>query len=158
MLTACATYSYDGYNVTRTKYVTKYNLYYLSPQTFLCQKYGYRPFPPNIPASLFDLLRDTLVSGSKPVDLLDEWFLLDENTLPPVYQLQPISSKLPYFSRQDEAEKMKADQGVWWRTFETIQSQLKWAAKCCLSEGKVTEEQARQFIISGRWVLHLEQY
>ena len=124
-----------------------FELVYL--QTFLCQKYGYRPFPPKILAAEFDLLRKTLVANSKSVDLLDEWFLRDDNCVPPVHILQPISSKLPYFNRQDEPEKRKADQGQWWSVFETIQSHLKFAAQVCNKDGSMSEEQARKYIISG---------
>ena len=81
--------------------------------------------------------------------MIDEWFIKDENSLPPVYILQPISSKLPYFNRQDEPEKRKDDQGRWWTNFETIQSQLRCAAKIGKEEGKLSEQQAMKYIISG---------
>lgn len=31
------------------------------------------------------------------VDILKTWFVLDENAIPPVYVLQPISSRIPDF-------------------------------------------------------------
>ncbi|XP_038054566.1 NACHT and WD repeat domain-containing protein 2-like [Patiria miniata] len=116
--------------------------------TFLCQKYGYRPFPPKIENDEFKILRQTLVDNDKPMETLDTWFIRDDNCVPPLYVLQPISSKLPYFNRQDEPEKMKANQGEWWTTFELIQGQLRFAANEAEKQGLLTAEQARKYRIS----------
>ena len=40
-------------------------------------------------------------------DLLTEWFLLDKNIVPPIYQLQSIRSKLPYYADDTEPDKKK---------------------------------------------------
>ena len=40
-------------------------------------------------------------------DLLTEWFLLDKNIVPPIYRLQSIRSKLPYYADDSEPEKKK---------------------------------------------------
>ena len=40
-------------------------------------------------------------------DLLTEWFLLDKNIVPPIYRLQSIRSKLPYYADDTEPDKKK---------------------------------------------------
>ncbi|XP_071805182.1 NACHT domain- and WD repeat-containing protein 1-like isoform X2 [Asterias amurensis] len=116
--------------------------------TFLCQKYGYRPFPPKIENDEFTLLRDALIRNEKPTEKLDMWFLRDDNCVPPVYVLQPISSKLPYFNRRDEPIKSKEQQGEWWSTFELLQSQLRFAAEEAETKKVLTPEKAKKYTVS----------
>ena len=40
-------------------------------------------------------------------DLLTEWFLLDKNIVPPIYRLQSIRSKLPYYAGDTDPDKKK---------------------------------------------------
>ncbi len=75
-------------------------------QTFLAQKYGYRPFPPKIPAAEFDALVSA-VSDVHDLDLLREWFILDSNIVPPVYILHPIREKLPHYADDSQPERKK---------------------------------------------------
>ncbi|XP_070534262.1 NACHT and WD repeat domain-containing protein 2-like [Ptychodera flava] len=116
--------------------------------TFLCQKYGYRPFPPKIPAAEFEVMRQVLVRNNASVRLLDEWFQRDDNCVPPVYILQPISSRLVHFKDNDNPERMTADRNKWWEIFEALQYQLRYAATVCQQERKMTEKQAAKFRIS----------
>ena len=77
------------------------------------------------------------------------WFLRDDNCVPPVYVLQPISSKLPYFNRRDEPIKSKEQQGEWWSTFELLQSQLRFAAEEAETKKVLTPEKAKKYTVSG---------
>ena len=75
-------------------------------QTFLAQKYGYRPFPPKIDADEFE----KIVSGVSKADdkkLLTDWFVRDDNIVPPLYQLTPIREKLPDYANDDNPELKK---------------------------------------------------
>ena len=119
-------------------------------QTFLCQKYGYRPFPPKIEGAEFEVLRAALVNQGEATATLDEWFQRDDNCLPPVHVLLPISSRLPYFGRQDEPEKRREQQGQWWGTFELLQGQLRRAAAQAEARGLLAPERAKRYRISGR--------
>lgn len=75
-------------------------------QTFLAQKYGYRPFPPKIEAEEFEkLLKATKKDGDKK--LLTDWFLKDENYVPAQYQLQPIREKLAFYADDTQPDKKK---------------------------------------------------
>jgi len=67
---------------------------------FLGQKYGYRPIPSQILASEFDMLRSELNRIEEDTALLNEWYQLDTNAVPPVRVLQPISSILINFNNK----------------------------------------------------------
>jgi len=67
-------------------------------QAFLGQKYGFRPFPPKIAASEFEAIRRELATDEGACSLLDTWFRKDNNSVPNVYVLQPISSVLPHYA------------------------------------------------------------
>nr|XP_002741812.1 PREDICTED: leucine-rich repeat and WD repeat-containing protein KIAA1239-like [Saccoglossus kowalevskii] len=116
--------------------------------TFLCQKYGYRPFPPKIPADEFEAMRDVLNGDGKSVDILNDWFQKDANAVPPIYILQPISSKLIHFNDNDHPDKMTEDRNKWWEIFETLQAQLRDAAATCLKNGKFNAQQEAKYKIS----------
>ena len=68
---------------------TKYLIYFLF-QSFLGQRYGYRPIPPVIPTAEFTVLVAELEKEDEEGErgLLQEWYICDENSVPPVYQLQ----------------------------------------------------------------------
>ncbi|XP_077990681.1 NACHT domain- and WD repeat-containing protein 1-like [Glandiceps talaboti] len=116
--------------------------------TFLCQKYGYRPFPPKILANELEAMRKVLIDNRQPVSTLDEWFRKDTNAVPPVYILQPISSKLVHFTDHANPDKMAADRNTWWQVFETLQGQLKYAAVMCERKKIFNAKQADKFRIS----------
>ena len=90
-----------------TLYTCKYNLCFW--QTFLGQKYGYRPFPPIINANQFEAIQQSLRNDGKEVSLLHTWFKKDENVLPPVYNLVPVSSILVHYG--DKVGVMRANPG-----------------------------------------------
>jgi len=50
-----------------------------------------------IKSDVFETVRKTLLDHGKDVSLLDTWFKVDSNALPPVYILQPISSILKHY-------------------------------------------------------------
>ncbi|XP_022102528.1 NACHT domain- and WD repeat-containing protein 1-like [Acanthaster planci] len=87
-------------------------------------------------------------NNGKPIETLDEWFRCDDNCIPPVYVLQPISSRLPYFNRQDDPEKMRAHKTEWWATFELLQGQLRFAANEVEKQGLLTADQSKKYRIS----------
>ncbi|XP_041349254.1 NACHT domain- and WD repeat-containing protein 1-like [Gigantopelta aegis] len=64
--------------------------------TFLSHKYGYRSFPRLIPEDEFKQLSDEIQSAETK-EVIQKWFMRDDNSVPPTYVLQPISSLLPDF-------------------------------------------------------------
>lgn len=69
-------------------------------QALLGQKHGYRPFPSKIEQGEFTLLTEALLSHDCDPTLLQQWYRLDENQVPPIYILQKISSHIPDFLAQ----------------------------------------------------------
>ena len=118
-------------------------------QAFIGNRYGYRPVPAQITESDFTVL--TAVAALKEscdVSLLKEWYQLDGNAVPPVYQLQPITSKFPHFISPDK--KLRgADQNSWWETFQKLQRLIWTLAKMAVAEKKMSPERGHHFLMSG---------
>lgn len=62
------------------------------------QKYGSRPFPTHIPQSEFELLMSVMRDDEEVLNLINTWFKIDDNSIPPCYVLQPINSILTHFN------------------------------------------------------------
>ena len=62
-------------------------------------KYGYRPIPSSMTEDVFGSLASQSSHVTTPDDaawtLVEDWYRKDENAMPAVYVLQPISSKIP---------------------------------------------------------------
>ena len=72
-------------------------------QVLLGQKYGYRPLPTIIPASELEMLCDVITRdqpGSADVQLLQQWYKKDDNSIEPIYVLQTISSIITNFKNK----------------------------------------------------------
>lgn len=95
--------------------------------TFLCQKYGYCPFPHNISMDEFDTL-SSVVEDKGDKDLIQSWFVRDENAVPPEYVLQPISSQFPDFIGAVTKESKQQALKDWWDVFLRLQGILRRAA------------------------------
>ena len=103
-------------------------------QTFLAQKYGYRPFPPKISASEFNQLLSA-VNKDDDIALLKKWFWLDENLVPPTYILQPITDLLPHYNNQNVTKEERSEaSNQWWTDFEAMQVILREAASVALKD------------------------
>ena len=96
-------------------------------QTFLGQKYGYRPFPAKIPACQFEKLLGA-VDNEQDHRLLTHWFWRDDNAVPAQYELQPITSLLPHYRDYENNELRKKASSDWWEAFERMQVVLRAAA------------------------------
>lgn len=97
-------------------------------------KYGYRPIPVKIDKEVFEMLLGSVKnhSGIKNAsELLEKWYKLDENSVPAVYVLQPVSTFFPNAYKNavhtDEA-KAKKEKQHWWQTLVTMREALKKAA------------------------------
>ncbi|KAJ8046652.1 NACHT domain- and WD repeat-containing protein 1 [Holothuria leucospilota] len=80
----------------------------------LGQRYGYRPIPAKILSSEFQVLLEYIVEESS-LKLVNDWYLLDENSIPSEHVLQSVtddwhsvSSKLAVVLRTAAAEAVKA--------------------------------------------------
>ncbi|CAF3724767.1 unnamed protein product [Rotaria socialis] len=116
----------------------------------LGHRYGSRPIPATILASLFDLLKEIVTNEqneNNDAELLQQWYQLDTNCVPPAYILQNISSVIPYFISKDIDEIKKADKE--WRVINNrLRLCLRQAAEKCLERGQITESDYDEFFIS----------
>ncbi|XP_038066823.1 NACHT domain- and WD repeat-containing protein 1-like [Patiria miniata] len=97
----------------------------------LGQRYGWRPSPASIDAKNYQ----TLLKYTKEQEstLLGEWYLLDENSHPPMYALQPIT-------------KEKTDQ--WKAAGKELPNVLRRAATLAAQAGEIEDEVRHTFFMS----------
>ena len=115
-------------------------------QTFLGQKYGYRPFPVQIHVTEFEKLLGA-VDNQDDVALLKHWFWRDDNSVPAQYLLQPITSLLPHYRDYANEESRKKASAEWWTAFERMQVVLRAAADKALKN----ESERHKYYMSGMW-------
>ncbi len=84
------------------------------------------------------------ISEAKDKELLAHWFYRDENSVPPVYVLQPITVHLPHFNDNSDAEKRRNARSTWWEQFERMQVVFRQAAS-----KKLNDNDAAKYFISG---------
>ena len=124
----------------------------------LGNKYGFRPFPAKLPETEFTLLHDEIKrraedsgaaksdeqarsTNTKALKYLEEWYVLDNNAVPPTRVLRPVG--------KDESD-------AWWSDiFPTLQTTLRAAALAVLPADQqprfwqsVTAEEVQNGILS----------
>lgn len=107
------------------------------------QKYGYRPLQPRVAASEFERLLKA-VQNNEDRDLLNHWYWRDDNNVPPVYVLQPISSRLPRYNEVRDPDLRSEARGKWWAAYERLHAIMRQAADKAL-----TKDERRKFYMSG---------
>lgn len=127
--------------------------------TLLGQKYGYRPFPPKIPANELDSMLE-VISNEADIELIKKWFYLDSNTIPSTYVLQPINDLLPNYNNQTASKDGRSQASSdWWAAFERMQAVFRQAATKALKGDKnsmwkyfmsVTEDEINRGILKAK--------
>ncbi|XP_074658721.1 NACHT and WD repeat domain-containing protein 2-like [Tubulanus polymorphus] len=115
---------------------------------FLGQKYGYRPMPTKILATLFDAICDASKDSKGDLDLLRQWYKLDNNSIPAVYILQPISSILTNYNNKRHKLKMEQDRNLWWEIFGKITRILRKCSYVLQLTRKINKEEMHDFFMS----------
>jgi len=96
-------------------------------------RYGWRPLPYEIPAEEFEQIYENAangklfekniddeernIDGKQAADILNEWYRLDENSVPPVYCLLPRRVNIPSemaLEEKEEADKIRRAEAVKW--------------------------------------------
>lgn len=122
----------------------------------------YKPFSlPNVIGSeTFEHIHNASSDAGLDVGPLAQWYLLNENLLPPAYELRPPSVTPPSSRGQGEAcgALGRAPNDVLARRVQEEQEQvmkvLLYGAKVALNEGLITAETERQFRMSSvHWLL-----
>ncbi|KAM9479394.1 NACHT domain- and WD repeat-containing protein 1 [Salvelinus alpinus] len=114
----------------------------------LGNRYGHRPIPRVLPGKQFEVLLSKLPQDQ--VGLLHQWFRKDNNAVPPVYVLQPITTLLPHYNDlQPEKRPLQDDSVISWRYTEArLLHLLRTAAVQAEEDGDITVEQKHQFFKS----------
>ena len=117
-------------------------------QALIGDRYGYRPFPANIPFEEFQIFLDIGLSHDICTEILSRWYKLDHNAIEKVYQLLPITVHYPNYSSKDN-ELRTADRDGWWVTFLTLQKTLWDLVAGAVQDAKMTKERAHIYLQSG---------
>ncbi|KAK3582783.1 hypothetical protein CHS0354_035720 [Potamilus streckersoni] len=112
--------------------------------TFLNQKYGYKPLQTAINVAEFETLLSALRESGREVTQLLTWFKRDDNNVPPMYVLQPISSVI---SGYKEMENKEAQQ-QWDRIYNELRDSLKFASQQCFDKGLITKDVKHKYFMS----------
>ncbi|KAE8294698.1 NACHT domain- and WD repeat-containing protein 1 [Larimichthys crocea] len=116
----------------------------------LGNRYGPRTLPRLIPEKQFEALLSKLSKNPEGVKQLRQWFLKDNNAVPPTYVLQPITAHFPHYSDlRPETGPQRDKDLLSWRVTETQLLQLlRSAAADAKTAGDITAEQEQEFFTS----------
>ncbi|KAK5869245.1 hypothetical protein PBY51_023979 [Eleginops maclovinus] len=116
----------------------------------LGNRYGYRALPRLVPEKQFEVLLSKLSKNPEGVKQLNQWYLNDNNAVPPTYVLQPITDHFPHFGDlQPESGAQRDNSLLSWRFTETKLLQLlRSAAADAEAAGDITAEQKQHFFKS----------
>ncbi|GCC16897.1 hypothetical protein chiPu_0017383 [Chiloscyllium punctatum] len=108
-------------------------------QALLGNRYGFRPIPRVIEGKEFEELLLKHASDSQSLKLLQEWFWKDENAVPPVYILQPITTHLPDYSKMRTERREEHEKALqsWSDLQQRIADLLRVAATQAEKEGRI---------------------
>ncbi|KAH3755207.1 hypothetical protein DPMN_189897 [Dreissena polymorpha] len=112
--------------------------------TFLNQKHGFRPLQTTISATEFELLTSCLKENDLDSSLVERWYRRDDNQVPPVYVLQPISSLIPGYRDKNNVEALKE----WDEVFAKLRECLRFASKKCYEKQRLSEEEMHKYYMS----------
>uniref|UniRef100_A0ABM0N0X6 NACHT and WD repeat domain-containing protein 1-like n=1 Tax=Saccoglossus kowalevskii TaxID=10224 RepID=A0ABM0N0X6_SACKO len=103
--------------------------------SFLNQKYNCQ-CPCQIPATAFKKLQES-ITDSTDKQILDEWYRIDTNAVPPEYVLQPISSQIKKYKDTNKDVRLQAE-----KEWNSVQDRIKKILTSCWSR----EEQERYMV------------
>lgn len=128
----------------------------LVPKALLGNRYGHRALPHLITEKKFESLLNKLSKNPEGIKLLTQWYLKDNNAIPPTYVLQPITAHLTHCSDLgDESSPHSNEDVVTWRLVESrLLELLRSAATDAEAAGDITAEERQNFYISGLKFCH----
>ncbi|VDH96754.1 Hypothetical predicted protein, partial [Mytilus galloprovincialis] len=114
-------------------------------------RYGFRPIPIEIDKDEFDTIKKLAEKNSlSDTKLLDIWYLLDENAIPPLYILQPIRSQFKHFGDHSGGcdEQRAKDNTGWSETSTSLQTVLRKAATLACEAKQLSEDKLHTYLYS----------
>jgi hypothetical protein len=117
----------------------------------LGDRYGSRPLPTVIPGREMASLLEHVQSPEAQA-LVERWYPLDTNAVPPLHALRPIYRNVTVKEAEAEAEaaRVVAARGEWQRAEVALKDILRAAVSKCRDEGSMSEQQARKYFWSGK--------
>ncbi|XP_067678714.1 NACHT and WD repeat domain-containing protein 2-like [Haliotis asinina] len=118
---------------------------------FVGQRYGACPLHATIPASEYETIRIALQNHrsreTRSAPLLDDWYIRDDNHIPPVYVLKPASEVIDDITSDDE-NKRSAAESLKIENEATIRRLLQKGAEFCYSEGSIDSDTKTKYFMS----------
>ncbi|KAJ3114285.1 hypothetical protein HK100_001707, partial [Physocladia obscura] len=112
--------------------------------SFISHKRGQLGFLPRmISCQLFGQLLEIITAtenGDNKQQIINEWYKLNENIVPPMYCLANISSNFPEFSLAVNTHAFRNSKKMWIKAKENLLNCLNYAAIAILNTGNWTEE------------------
>ena len=121
----------------------------ISVQAFLGNRYGYQPLPPSISQEHFESMLQVAKSMSIDTSVLCQWYKLDTNIMPPLYQLQPITDFYPYYSDYSNVLQ-KSHQQQWHQTYNLLFETISTLTTIAVNLSLMTEYEAHQYVMSSK--------
>ncbi|KAM9112323.1 NACHT domain- and WD repeat-containing protein 1 [Pangshura tecta] len=107
--------------------------------------YGHRPLPRLIEEKEFETLIAQLTGDPTATHLLTYWYWKDENAIPSVYVLQPITDHLPHCHPAANQVQHQGDVEVWRSVERDLASALRLAAREAEKHGLISQEQRHRY-------------
>ncbi|XP_071342720.1 NACHT domain- and WD repeat-containing protein 1 [Trachinotus anak] len=116
----------------------------------LGNRYGHRALPRLVPEKQFEVLLSKLSKNPEGIKQLSQWFLKDNNAVPPTYVLRSITAHFPHYSDlRPESGPQRDNNVLSWRLIETQLLQLlRSSATDAEAAGDITAEQKQHFYTS----------
>ncbi|KAM7134751.1 NACHT domain- and WD repeat-containing protein 1 [Macrochelys suwanniensis] len=114
-------------------------------QGLLGDRYGHRPLPRLIEEKEFEALMAQLTGDPSATHLLTFWYWKDENAIPSVYVLQPITDHLPHCHPAANQAQHQGDVEVWRSVERDLASALRLAAREAETHGLISQEQRHRY-------------
>lgn len=91
------------------------------------------------------------IAENKTIDtsLLCQWYKLDTNIMPSLYQLQPITDFYPYYSDYSSVLQ-KSHQQQWHQTYDLLFETISTLTTIAVSLSLMTEHEAHQYVMSSK--------
>ncbi|XP_076802555.1 NACHT domain- and WD repeat-containing protein 1-like isoform X2 [Clavelina lepadiformis] len=118
---------------------------------FLGNRYGFRPIPAVISVLDFEKICEvSKTAGISGAHLLHQWYIRDDNVVPPAYILQPITSIYPYFDDQDTANESRrnSDRQKWFETSQTLSNLIHGCVEEAIRQNHFTETEVKHYFKS----------
>ncbi|CAM4701804.1 unnamed protein product [Caretta caretta] len=115
----------------------------------LGDRYGHRPLPRLIEEKEFEALIAQLTGDPTATHLLTFWYWKDENAIPSVYVLQPITDHLPHCHPTANQAQHQENMEVWRSVERDLASALRLAAREAEKHGLISQEQRHRYDKSG---------